>query len=146
MKSFLSVKTEVKKKHLLTILQLLENQATSKHIGIYCNNKGLCLTTSLNHPNHIWLWKNSITTKQFVFSWETSEGEQHLGAVICSEAFTFSYTKLLVDDWIKQLKLLSIIAESEPQSAYSAFIGGFKWKLPYFFHTLLLFSVSPLFQ
>ena len=34
-------------------LQLLENQATSKHIGIYCNNKGLCLTTSLNHPNHI---------------------------------------------------------------------------------------------
>ena len=76
----------------------------------------------------------------------TSEGEQHLGAVISSEAFIFSYTKLLADDWIKQLKLLSIIAESEPQSAYSAFIGGFKWKLPYFIYTLLLLSVSTLFQ
>ena len=39
-----------------------------------------------------------------------------------------SYAKPLVDDWIKKLKLLSVIAESEPQSAYSAFLGGFKGK------------------
>ena len=34
----------------------------------------------------------------------TSERNQHLGAVIVSEAFKASYTKSLVDDWIKQLK------------------------------------------
>ena len=66
----------------------------------------------------------------------TSERNQHLGAVIVSEAFKASYTKSLVDDWIKQLKLLSIIAESEPQSAYSAFVGGFERKLTYFMRTI----------
>ena len=58
----------------------------------------------------------------------TSEGKRHLGAVIGCEAFKVSYAKSLVDDWIKQLKLLSVIVESEPQSAYSAFLGGFKGK------------------
>ena len=48
----------------------------------------------------------------------TSEGKRHLGAAIGSEVFKVSYAKSLVDDWIKQLKLLSIIAESDPQSAY----------------------------
>ena len=48
----------------------------------------------------------------------TSEGKRHLGAVIGSEVFKVSYAESLVDDWIKQLKLLSIIAESDPQSAY----------------------------
>ena len=50
------------------------------------------------------------------------EGKQHLGAVSGSEAFKVSYAKSFVDDWIKHLKLLSIIAESEPQYAYSAFV------------------------
>ena len=49
-------------------------------------------------------------------------------AVTGSEAFKVSYVKSLVDDWIKQLKLLSIIAEWEPQSAYSTFVAGFKEK------------------
>ena len=46
------------------------------------------------------------------------------------------YFKSLADVWNKQLKLLSIIAESEPQSAYSAFVGGFKEKLTYFMRTI----------
>ena len=54
-----------------------------------------------------------------------------IGAVIGSEAFKVAYTKLLVDDWIKQLNLLSKIAETEPQSAYSPLVGGFKRKLAY---------------
>ena len=48
----------------------------------------------------------------------TSEWKRHLGAVIGSEAFKVSYAKSLVDDWIRQSKLLSTIAELEPQSAY----------------------------
>ena len=66
----------------------------------------------------------------------TSEGKRHLGAIIGSKVFKVSYAKSVVDDWIKQLKLLSVIAESEPQSAYSAFVGGFKGKLTYFMGTI----------
>ena len=58
----------------------------------------------------------------------TSEEKRHLGSVNGSEAFKVSYAKSLVDNWIKQLKLLSIIAESKPESVYSAFVGGFKGK------------------
>ena len=65
----------------------------------------------------------------------TSEGKRHLGAVISSEGFKVSYTKSLVVDWIKGSKLLSIIAESELKTAYSAFVGGFKGKLIYFMRT-----------
>ena len=57
---------------------------------------------------------------------EAWERKQQLDAVIGSETFKFSYTKSLVDDWIIQLKLLSIIVGSEPQSAYSVFVDGFK--------------------
>ena len=68
----------------------------------------------------------------------TSEGKRHIGAVIGSEAFKVSHAESLVDAWIKQdwFKLLSIIAESEPQSAYSAFVSGFKGKLTYFMCTI----------
>ena len=39
-------------------------------------------------------------------------------------------------DWIKKLKFLPIIGESEPQSSYSAFVDSFKGKLTYFMHTI----------
>ena len=67
-----------------------------------------------------------------------SEGKQHLDAVIGSETFKVSYKKPLVDDWINQLNLLSILVESEPQSAYSVFVGGFKGKLTYRMRTISL--------
>ena len=66
----------------------------------------------------------------------TSEGKRHFDFIMGNEALRVSYTKSLVDDWIKQLKLMSIIAELEPQSVYSAFVGGFKGKLAYFIHTI----------
>ena len=59
----------------------------------------------------------------------TSEGKRHLGAIISSEALNVSYTKFLMDDLIKQLKLLSLMAGSAPLSANSAFDSGFKRKL-----------------
>ena len=62
----------------------------------------------------------------------TSEEKRHFGAIIGSEAFKVWFAKSLVDDWIKQLKLLSIIVESQPQCAYSAFVGGFKGRLTIF--------------
>ena len=66
----------------------------------------------------------------------TSEGKWHLGAVIGSEAFKVPYKKSLVDNWIKQSKLLSSKVESEPLTSYSAFVGGFKEKRTYFMHLI----------
>ena len=67
----------------------------------------------------------------------TSEGKQHHSVIISSKAFKVSYTNSQADDLMKQLKLLSITAESEPQSACSAFDGGFKGKRTYFMRTIL---------
>ena len=66
----------------------------------------------------------------------TTEGKKHLGAAIGSEDCKASYVKSLVDNWIDQLNVLSKIAEREPQSAYSAFVGGFKGKLTYYIRTI----------
>ena len=76
----------------------------------------------------------------------TTEVKRHLGAVIGSKSFKKSYSQSLVDEWIIQLKLLSKIAESEPQSAYAAFVGGFRGKLTYFMRTIpsLGESLKPL--
>lgn len=51
--------------------------------------------------------------------------------MIGSEAFKVTYTKSLVNDWIK-LKSLSNIRESVPQTTYSSSVGGFKGKLAFF--------------
>ena len=47
----------------------------------------------------------------------TTESKRHFGAVIGSAAYKETYMKSLVEGWIEQLKLLSTIAESEPQAA-----------------------------
>ena len=50
------------------------------------------------------------------------------------------YVDDLVKDWNSQLHMLSTVAESEPQAAYSAFVSGFKNKLSYFMRTIPDFS------
>ena len=62
----------------------------------------------------------------------TIEGKRHLGAVIGSNEYREEYLKDLVNDWNNQLVLLSSIAESQPQTVYSAFVSDFKSKLSYF--------------
>ena len=66
----------------------------------------------------------------------TIEGKRHLGAVIGSNEYREEYLKDLVNDWNNQLVLLSSIAESQPQTAYSAFVSDFKSKLSYFMGTI----------
>ena len=43
----------------------------------------------------------------------------------------------LVKDWDNQLTILSTIAETQRQTAYSAFVSGFKNKLNYLLRTIL---------
>ena len=50
--------------------------------------------------------------------------------------YSEKYVKDLVKDWDKQLTILSTIAETQPQTAYSAFASGFKSKVNYFLKTV----------
>ena len=59
-----------------------------------------------------------------------------MGAVVQSEIYKREYVDDLVKDWNSQLRILSTIAESQPQAAYSAFVSGFRNKLSYFMRTI----------
>ena len=58
-----------------------------------------------------------------------TKGCRYLGAALGSKEFVDSYIKEKVSSWIHQVQKLSIIAKSQPQSAYAAFVHGFqnKW-------------------
>ena len=66
----------------------------------------------------------------------TLEGTWHLGGVIGNHPYQQKYVNELVTNLNNQLWLLSKIAETKPQSAYAAFVSGFKSKLTYFIHTI----------
>ena len=66
----------------------------------------------------------------------TTNGERHLGAVIGSNEYRKDYVDNKINSLVEQLKLLSKIAETEPQAAYSAFAAGFKHKLTYILRTI----------
>ena len=58
----------------------------------------------------------------------TTEGQRHLGAVIGSSEYKREYVQNKIDDLINEIKVLSMIAKTEPQAAYSCFITAFKHK------------------
>ena len=62
-------------------------------------------------------------------------GKRLLGAIVGSEIYKREYVDDLLKDWNSQICILSTIAESQPQAAYSAFVSGFKNKLSYFMRT-----------
>ena len=66
----------------------------------------------------------------------TSAGKRHLGAVIGSQQYKDEYVNELVTRWTKELKVLSQIAEIQPQAAYSAYVHGFRGKFTYFLRTI----------
>ena len=74
----------------------------------------------------------------FANSWVniTAEGKIHRGAVIGSTELCDKYVKNLAKDWEKQLIILSTIAETQPQAAYTAFVSGLKSQLNYFLRTI----------
>ena len=66
----------------------------------------------------------------------TSNGKRHLGAVIGSRSYKEDYMNEKIDQWIKEVKLLSEIAKIEPQCALSCFISGYKHKLNCYMRTV----------
>ena len=61
---------------------------------------------------------------------------KYILAVIGSNQHRKEYLKDLVNDWKNQLVLLSSIADSQPQAAYSAFVSHFRSKLSCFTRTI----------
>ncbi|XP_066922310.1 uncharacterized protein [Clytia hemisphaerica] len=66
----------------------------------------------------------------------TCSGKKYLGGTIGDDAFKSNYIKDLISKWIEQIKTLSDIAKSQPQCAYSAFVGGFVHKFTYHLRVL----------
>ena len=64
------------------------------------------------------------------------EEKRHLGDIVGSDNYNPAYVDKLVKDWNSQLCMLSTLAESQPQAAYSAFPNGFKDKLSFFMRTI----------
>merc|ERR1712142_1086199 len=58
----------------------------------------------------------------------TTEGQRHLGAVTGSRTFKKLYCNEKVNEWIRELLVLSEIADTHPQAAHSAYVKGFKSK------------------
>ena len=65
----------------------------------------------------------------------TTEGRKYLGGFIGKQEAQSQYAKELVSKWIKEVKVLSKIAKCEPQTAYTAFVGGYRHKLTYHIRT-----------
>ena len=65
----------------------------------------------------------------------TTEGQCHLGAVIGSSKYKREYVQNKIGELVNEIKVLSIIAKTEPQAAYSCFITAFKHKPSYIMRT-----------
>ena len=66
----------------------------------------------------------------------STEGSKHLGAIIGSDAYKQKYLDEKVETWIREINLLSEIAITEPQAAYSCYTAGYQHKLTYFMRTI----------
>ena len=66
----------------------------------------------------------------------TTDGTQYLQAVVGSDTYKVQYVESVADNWNTQLKLLSTIAETQPQAVYLVFVSGFRSKLNYFMITI----------
>ena len=66
----------------------------------------------------------------------TTEGQRHLGAALGSKGFKDTYCSKKVENWTNQMKVLTEIAKTQPQSAYVGFTKGFVSKFTYFLRTI----------
>ena len=56
----------------------------------------------------------------------TAEGRRHLGAAIGTQSFVESYVQRKLSGWVEEVERLSMIANSQPHAAYTAFGHGMK--------------------
>ena len=66
----------------------------------------------------------------------TTERKRHLGVALESKTFRDEYASAKVTDWCDELDGLLVIAKSQLQAAYTAFIHGQQGKFNYFMRTI----------
>ena len=66
----------------------------------------------------------------------TPNGMRHLEAATGSRSYKEDYMNEKINQWIKEVKLLSKKAKTEPKCALSCFISGYKHKLNYYMTTV----------
>ena len=66
----------------------------------------------------------------------TTDGQRHLGASIGSINYRESFVNSLVNDWVKQIAVLSKIAKVDPHSAYAAYTHGLRHKFSFAMRTI----------
>ena len=66
----------------------------------------------------------------------TNEGRSHLGGVIGSSENKNTYINNKIDEWCKEIEVLSKIATSEPHAAYAAFVFGLRHRYTFFMRTI----------
>ena len=99
-------------------------------IGYYPNAKKSCLIVK---PQFVDDARRIFANTQVKIS---TSGEKHLGAAIGSEEFRETYSKKLVEGWIKEVNELSEIAKSEPHAAFTNFNYSMKLKWNYAMRTI----------
>ena len=72
----------------------------------------------------------------------TTEGKRHLDASLGSTKYKEEYLSSKVDEWIAQLRILSQIARTQPQAAYSAFITGSRHKISFYMRLISVASTQ----
>ena len=72
----------------------------------------------------------------------TKNGQRHLGAVFGTEEFKEEYIGEKISEWVKEVDVLSDMARTEPQTAYSAFTHGLKHRWSFVMRTIP--GISPL--
>ena len=66
----------------------------------------------------------------------TSEGHPHLGAPLGSPRYVSKYVCEKIQEWSKELKLLSAIATTQPHTAFAAYTHGLAGKWSYLTRTV----------
>ena len=66
----------------------------------------------------------------------STEGHQHLGALLGSRKHLEDYLEKKVEDWISQIVRLAEFAQSHPQASYVAYTFGLRHRWTYFLRTL----------
>ena len=99
-------------------------------IGYYVNPTKTWLIVK-NHELHKAFWIFAGTGIKI-----TSDGRRHLGEVIDTNENKNKFTDKKINQWNKEIKILSTIAATEPYAAFTGFIFGLKHRYTYFMKTI----------
>ena len=66
----------------------------------------------------------------------STEGKRHLGAVIGIEENKKNYNNEKVNEWKKEINMLTDIATTHPEAAYTAYATNYRHKLTYLLQTI----------